>query len=159
MNTEIKNLDYCTDALRLKKNIEMNFIILGEHLFKIREEKIYQGQWDSFLEFLDEMNLAESTANKIINIFKTFVIQYNIPKQTLVEAGGWTKLYATLPMVNSKKDADYWIEQSKILTMSDLSKEVRERKTGVEMRKCNHKNSYTISICKDCGQRTQLHVT
>jgi len=157
MNNELKNLDYCNQALKLKKGIELNFIVLGEFLLKIRDEKLYEGQWDSFLEYLEDMSMTEATATKIINIFKTFVLQYNVPREKLVEAGGWTKLYATLPLVKSKSDANYWITQSALLSIRDLSKEVKERETGIEMRKCKHKNTYTIKICRDCGDRQQVH--
>lgn len=159
MTHQLQKLNVCTEALKLKKNIEMNFIVLGEYLLKIREEKMYEGQWDSFGEFLEEMHLSEPTANKIINIFKTFVLQYNVPRKEIADAGGWTKLYVTLPLVKSKKDALHWIEQSSVLSIRDLSKEVKERETGIEMRKCKHADTYTIRICRDCGDREQVHET
>lgn len=153
---ELTNFDFCKETIKLKENIEMNFIELGARLLNIRDNLIYEGQWSSFDEYLVEMNLNKGTASKLINIYKTFVVQFNIPKKEIVEAGGWTKLWQTIPIIENKTDAEYWIEQSKVLSSTDLGREIKERQTGVEMKKCNHKNTYTIRICKDCGFREEV---
>lgn len=151
------NIGFCNEAIAIKNKIEKNFLELGSYLYTIRTQKLYEGQWENFAYFLMEMNLTESTASKIISVFEKYVLEYNIPDNEIIEAGGWTKLYTTLPLVSSQEDAKYWIGQSKVLTQKDLSKTIIERKSGVEMAECKHKNTYQVTICKDCGDRFRAY--
>jgi len=152
MRNEIQNLSVCNEAIQLKKNIEKNFLMLGQYLMNIRDNKLYVGSWEAFHDFLEEMNITDSTASKMINIYKKFVIEYQIAEDRVIEAGGWTKLAVVLPLVNSSEDAEYWIDQSVILTSRDLAKEVKEHKTGIDMRYCKHGDTYLIRKCRECGE-------
>lgn len=150
---ELSNLNYCQEAITLKRVTEQNFLMLGQYLFKIRESELFLGQWTSFPEFLDEMNMLEGTASKLINIYKRFVMEFNFKERLLLDAGGWTKLAAILPVVKDKSDAHEWLLKASTLSIRDLNMEIKENKTGIDMSKCGHKDTYLVRICRDCGYR------
>jgi len=157
MKPVLFNADLCQDALKLKKDLEMNFILLGEYLSSIKEHRLYDQQYESFDEFLMEMHMTKGTASKLINIYKMFIVKYQFSPLQLVEAGSWTKLAMVVPLIRSKEDADYWLTQSTILTSTDLTRSLKEEKTGKDMSKCKHEDSYTLCICRDCGYKYETH--
>ena len=114
---------------------------------------MFEEQWDDFYIFLEEMNMSEGTASKLINIYKTFVVQYQIKNERLIEAGGWTKLAVILPLIHSQEDAEKWVGDSCVLTVRDLTKEVREQRSGIAMKDCKHENTFQITCCHDCGDK------
>ncbi len=150
---QIENFNYCQQAIEIKNKTEVSFLQLGEYLFNIREQRLYEGQWDTFHNFLEEMNLQDSTASKLISVYRKFIFELNIPKENLLEAGGWTKLAKIVNVIETPEDADEWLAKSSVLSMRDLEKEIKENKTGVEMKTCRHDNTYLVEICKDCGEK------
>lgn len=149
-----ENLKYCNDALALRESIETDFLTLGEYLHNIKEHNLFEPQWSSFLEFCFELRMSQNNINKLIQIHKTFVLDYKLERKQIANAGV-SLLTDILPAIQNKKDAVKWLDKATLLTRNDLRKELLECKTGVSMTKCRHKNSYLISICRDCGQRTQ----
>jgi hypothetical protein len=154
---ELQNLDYCNQAIEIKKQTEIGFIMLGQYLHNIREQKLYEGQWDSFPEYLQDMNLPDGTASKLINIYKKFVLEFQIPEQRLIDAGGWTKIATLLPIVTNKEDAEEWIHKASVLSIRDLQKEIKENETGVEMKACPHTDTFLIRVCRDCGDKFEVY--
>ena len=149
-----KNLEYCKDALALCQELEGGFLELGKYLYNIRENALYEPQWASFGEFCMEMrNLSPASISKLINVYKRFELDYKIPQKQITDAGGWTLVADLLPVVSSRKEAMEWLDEAAVLTRSDLHKRILEKKSGVDMSKCLHKDQYTITVCRDCGER------
>lgn len=155
MKLQTDNLKYCQDAIEMKKNIEGGFVDLGEYLYNIKEHNLYEPQWSSFLEFCYELRMSQNVINKLIQVYKMFILDYGLKKEELTTAGV-SLIYDVLPAIRSKKDAQHWLAQASLLTRSDLRKELTEHKTGVPMAKCKHKDTYHIEICRDCGDRKQI---
>ncbi len=153
--TEMKNLVYCNKALALKKDIEGHFMLLSEYLYRIKEFRLYEPQWSSWLEFVYEMKISPNMANKLVQIYKTFILGYGFNPDDIATVGGWSSVQEILPVITSKEDAYKWLDEAKNLTVSDLRKSVKEAKTGINMSSCSHKNSYLVRVCKDCGERHQ----
>lgn len=150
MNNELTNLKYCEEALRIKNEIEVRFLELGEMLYEIRVNKLYEPQWSSFYEYcLEFKGLSPSTISKLINVYKKFVLEFNFPQGKLQSVGGWTLLSDISKKCNTKEEAEHWISKASVLTRNDLKKTVIM--DGKE--ECKHKNTFTITICKDCGER------
>lgn len=149
-------LRYCEETIKLKTGIEASFLALGERLKRIKEEVLFEDQWSDFGAFLAEMKLSESTASRLIGIYETFVLKYQIAPAQIAQAGGWTVIADILPVVNSKKDAKYWLDQATTLTRTDLRRELMEIKKGRLMSECKHKNTFTLRVCVDCGLREKL---
>lgn len=154
-NLPTENLKYCEETLELKANIEGGFLALAEHLYNIKEHSLFEPQWSSFLEFCDELRMSQNNINKLIQIHQTFVLDYAIDKDKIKTAGGWSALQEILPMVSNKKQALKWLESASLLSRSDLRKNIIEEKTGIDMRHCRHKDTYTVKICRTCGVKVQ----
>lgn len=155
-SSALRRLGYCEKALELKKDIEENFLLLGEYLYNIKEHQMYTPQWSSFDEYIDELKMSTSNVNRLIQIHKTFVLDYGFSSQEIITAGGSSSLGDILPVITSRKTAEKWMTLSGTLTRKDLRNELIEAKTGVLQTSCGHKNTYTVEICRDCGERKQI---
>ncbi len=151
------NLTYCNDALTLKTSLEQGFLRLGEYLHTIKLKRLWESNWASWEEFSLEFKMSQNSITKLIQIYSTFVLDYRIEGDRVVEAGGWSVIAELLPVIESKKDAEDWLTKAKELTREDLRKEITEKKTGVPMQQCKHKNTYTIVVCRDCGVKMEDH--
>ena len=156
MQIEVQNLEYCDNTLKLTTHIEAGFIDLGRRLMEIRNKKMYVPQWTSFPEYLDEMDLSESQASKLINIFQKLVIEHGFSTDELLETKGWAILAEGLPFIKDKESAKELVDLAKIYTVNDMRKHYKELKTGLDMSECKHENYYTIKICRDCGFRESI---
>ena len=155
--SDISKYNYCEETTKLKQSIEVSFITLGERLRRIRDEKLYEGQWETFALYLMDAKISEATASKLINIYQRFFVEWNFPSEKLVEAGGWTVVASLLPVCKTKEQAEEWMDKALVLSRPDLEKEIREVKTGMPMITCKHSDSYMIKICRHCGERERIY--
>lgn len=150
--------DYCQEAINQKNKIEKQFWTLAEMLHKIKTDGLYLSGWSSWEEYCMEFKgFSKRSMDKIIQLYKVFILEHKVSVNELQDSGGWALLAEALPHVHSKKDAKEWIEKSKILTLQDIRKELKERKTGISMVHCKHRNTYTIRVCEDCGERIRIY--
>jgi len=149
--------NYCQQTIALKHRLEASFLALGERLAKIKTECLYEGQWDDFEAFLAEMKINTSTANRLIQIYQTFILDLKCAPARLAEAGGWTIVSEILPFVKDRKSADHWLDRAKTLTRSDLRRDLTEARNGKDMAKCKHADVYLLQVCRDCGLRTRIY--
>lgn len=160
MSREIDNVpdyNYCQQALAFEKSLSTQFITLGEYLFNIREQNFFAPQWSSFNEFCMEFrSLSQGSISKLANIYKKFVLDYAIPTDRLVATGGWASLAEIVPLIQDADSAEEWIEKATVLSRDDLRKEITERRTGKDMRHCEHENNYTVRICRECHDREKI---
>lgn len=156
MSKELKNLDYCNQTLKLKKDIEGSFVLLGEYLHVIKENQLYEPQWSSFDEFCFELKMSSNMVNKLMQIYKTFIVGYGFTQEQIASAGGWSVIAEVLPQIDSKKSAIKWLASCATLTRSDLRKELVEAKTGIPQMNCQHKETYVIKICRSCGEKQEI---
>jgi hypothetical protein len=154
--TPTDNLKYCNDALALREDIEVNFLLLGEYLYNIKEHRLYEPQWSDWIEYCFETRISQNNINKLIQIHKTFILEYGFERKQIATAGV-SLLSDVLPAIQNKKDATEWLKKATLLTRQDLRKELTEHRTGIDMAKCKHKDTYTIEICRTCGQRHEVH--
>lgn len=140
----------------LRNNIEGAFLRLGELLKQIRDEKLYEGQYENFDGFLLEARLSKSTASKMIQVHEHFVLKYKIPQNTLA-AVGWATLYEIqkhLPESAKRDDVIEWVEKGAVLTRDDTKREL----ANIDGRqdKCFHHESFLLRICPGCGFREKV---
>ncbi len=157
MDKDQKNFKYCTEALQIKNQLEKNYMRLAEYAYNIKNDNLFLPQWSSWSEFIADLKISENQANKLVQIYYTFIITFGIDEETITTAGGWSVIAELLPVINSIDDANRWLESARELTREDLRKEVKEAKSGVQMKSCGHKNTYVIRICRDCGHREEIH--
>lgn len=153
--TDIQNLDYCNQTIYLKKNIEKNFLVLGENLKNIRDARLYYPQWEDFETYCWELDLSEPTASKLINIYEIFVLACGITSDRLASSKGWSSLAEALPLIKSKEDAERYLHLRDTLRAKDYRDTIRAEKKGQPIELCSHSNSILIRWCKTCGYKHQ----
>ncbi len=154
INLPVENIKYCNDALALRNKIEDDFLLFGEYLYNIREHRLYEPQWSSFVEFCFELRMTQSSINRLIQLHKVFVLDYGLSKKSITHAGV-SNLFDVMAVIKNKEDAKEWLAKAEILTRGDLRRELMEHKTGVDIAKCRHKDYYLLKICRGCGDRMQ----
>jgi len=145
--------NYIRETLQLRSQIEGAFLDLGERLYKIREEKLYVGEFENFEEFLLTAKLSKATASKLITVYETFVLKYNLPTKELAGVG-WSALYTVAGHADTKEKAEDLVQRAGLLTRQDL--EVSLRNDSSISSGCSHLNKRTVEVCNDCGYRKQI---
>lgn len=158
-NKSVVSLNFCEETITKKHFLEVGWIELCGRLKEIRDNALYDGRWNSFEDFLQDpqMGLDKSSASKMITIHEKFVLEYKMSPAKIANAGGWSKVAEIIPAVKDKESAEEWLNKSASLSKSDLRKEIQEDKTGIKMSECKHKNTYTVKICRDCGDKIEEH--
>jgi len=156
-----KALDFCQETATLKSHTEEAFLELGSRLKKIKDEKMFEGRWEDFDHYCrEEMKMTQQTAYKLISIYDTFIVKYNIPIEDLAQAGGWTMLATILPVIENASDAKECVDQAiSSQSKQDLAQWVKEKRTGINPMKCKHTHSETYKICRcmDCGDTRRVY--
>ena len=123
---EQQNHDYCLETVQLKHSLELHFLEMGKRLMEIRDNKLYKPYWDDFIDYLMEAKIEKSRANRIINIYDKFVLQYKIEPKKLAAAGGWSVLSEVLPVVTDQESAEEWVSKASEHPQHELRAEIRE---------------------------------
>lgn len=152
---ELKKKEICDGALALKKDIETSFLVLGEHLLRIKTETLFLPYYDSWSAFLDEIRLSESVASRLMGIYEKLILEYHCDVAKLASAG-ISNLQEILPHANTKEKAEEYLHLASTLTNRDLRIEMKELKT--ERAPCTHKNesSYLLRIYA-CGHKERVY--
>lgn len=140
----------CSTAIKLKNQIETAFIALGKLLYDIKEQRAYEQEYETWVLFLMEVRLTESTASKLMKIYETLVLGYKIPEDRIASAGGWTVVYDLLPLATTKETAEEWLDKATQMTRTDIQREIKESKTGIPMTDCEHEWA-SFQLCRKCG--------
>lgn len=155
--SEKKKHEYCNKAIKLEQDARFLYLALGEMLYNIRKDTLYEPFWTSWAEFCMEFkDLSQSSISKLIAIYEMFILKYGYKPETLSKAGGWTKLYALTHCIKSKAEAKHWLTLAETYSKSDLDKFLVEAKTGLKMSSCKHPDTYMIEICKDCKEKWEV---
>ena len=159
MSTQLEiKYQYCQKAIAIKHQVEGNFMQLAEALYNIKTKGLWEEAYSSWDEFRDEIKLSDATISKLMKIYALFVVEYGFTTKQLSDAGGWSVLAETMPLIGSRSDAEAWLHKSTTLSLRDIRKEVLEAKLGVSATtECKHSNSYVIRVCPDCGTRERLY--
>ena len=157
-----KQYKFCNDLILLKNEIEKNFLVLGKGLLKIRDERLYSPAWDSFSDYCEELKMDETKASKLINIYTTFILQYEIPEDQILKAGGWTianQIQAiTKKLPHGKSESERLLGLAGVLTQKDFEKELSAAKNGIDEIECKH-DYYEVHLrcCHRCSLREKIH--
>lgn len=147
-------LEYCTDTLTLKDKIEESFLLLGQRLKKIRDEELYKGQYETFPNFLEELKVSESVASRLISVYQRFMVEYGLSQEKVLRVG-WSDAYQIMKATDNKEEAEEWVEKGQVLSSGDLRKELTEKRTGKDMRTCEHE-FYTLRVCRKCQTKEKV---
>jgi len=113
----------------LKKNMEENFVQLGQLLSEIRRTKLFKFKgYKTFKEFVEnEFNLSGSFAAKIISNFDLFIRELDVDEYSAKEIG-LDKLNMIKPLVKQSEfqEKHDWIKKAQELPTTELRDEIKE---------------------------------
>lgn len=113
----------------LKKNMEENFVQLGQLLSDIRRTKLFKFKgYKTFKEFVEnEFNMSGSFASKIISNFDLFIKELDVDEYSAKEIG-LDKLNMIKPLVKQSEfpEKQDWIKKAQELPTTELREEIRE---------------------------------
>lgn len=141
----MSNANYLRETIDLVKQIETRFLELGARLYKVQQEKLWDGEYDSFMEFIDAAGLKRPFATILTTIHKVYVVEGRVSAPKLA-AAGYSKLYDAIPLLEGA-DTKTVVAKATLLTLSELRDEVRDENHA----ECKHEN--IIQICADCKKR------
>ena len=153
MNQEITPRSYLKETLKMVASIEGAFLSLAERLYTIREERLYEGEYETFEEFLLTAKLSKATASKLCLIYSTFVLKYKISHKKLAEVG-WSALYTVAGYADTKERATELVERAGLLTRGDL--EVSLRNEDGKQERCAHE-WILYKFCTKCSQKHRVY--
>ncbi len=134
MSFENSNFDMTPDekmeaVASLKRNMEDNFVQVGQLLSDIRRTKLFKFKgYKTFKEFVEnEFNMNGSFAAKIISNFDLFIRELDVDEHSAKEIG-LDKLNMIKPLVkqaefNEKQD---WIKKAQELPTTELREEIKD---------------------------------
>jgi len=147
--------DFLQQTLILKRSLERDFLELGARLKRIRDERLYEGTYDSFREFLDDAKLTESFASRLITIHSRFIEQFHMKQDELSDIG-WSSLYQIASYTEDEEEAIELVGLAKRVRRVDLEDEIRERKT-----KCSEhefgEERIVLKKCIHCGKTVRVY--
>ena len=154
MTTAISNgnKEYLAEARELKKNLETGFLILAEHLYKIRESEMWRGEYDSYEEFISDLDISRFTDCKLRAVYRRFVVEYKLPLEQ-IQTIAWTSLYTLSTKVQDKKVALSLLEKAETLRGREWLDEVRIASVGEHI--CVESREIKLAVCDICGKMTR----
>jgi len=146
MTTEVELEAKRKEAFELYHNLQLAiknqgklYLIIGQTLKKIRDEKTYnylgEGGFDSFQQFLNnaEIGFRPATAYLYIRLYEYYIERLKLAVEEVVEVP-MNRLMRLLPALKQKTDKESIeiVQNFKTLTNFDFDKELKEKKLETE---------------------------
>lgn len=157
-NLFLERHNYLRETIGLKDELEKGFLVLAERLKKIRDEILYEGNYDSFEDFIAELDMSRSTCYKLIAVYEKFILLGELDPQEVAKRG-WGNLSMFSNMIGTKEKAREVFELVSPLSRSDAIKTLHEMKTGIAMATCSHADLEDIHFteCRQCHERIKVY--
>lgn len=147
--------NYLEKTVELKSSIERSFLLLGERLKKIRDERLYLPSYEAFWCFTEEqLKMSESVASRLISVYQKFILDWKVSPEKVVEIGGWNEAYLISKHAKNKDEAEEMLEKYALMPPSEVRKDVASLKVG------EHRHEWIevrIRQCKACGLREKIY--
>jgi hypothetical protein len=152
MNLAESAYRYLEDTISIRNKLEEGFLLLADRLIRIQQEMLYYPTYDTFEDFIKELRISRSTAFKIMAVYRKYVLLGGI-EPSLVAKAGWSNLCLAVGLITTQDEAKELFDTLSVQTREDAVKTIIERKRGIPMSSCTHANTYTITVCRDCGDK------
>lgn len=159
MTTELQAYNYCQETINMKNVMEKSYMVLCSRLHKIKSERLYEANFDTWEVFLEELRINKRSAEAMVKIYEKFVVELGISPDAVAMAGGWTVAETLLPLTTSKELAEEGLEFAKGALRKDVRMFVNERLGRVPDGLCSHTDTYTVRICRTCHEKWEDHAT
>lgn len=139
--------NFVRETIDLIRSIETRFLELGSRLYKIREERLWEGTYDSYPEFLEAAHITQGHASMLASIHKHYIVDGGMETKQLAGVP-YSNLYEAIPLIE-KEGIGSAAAKAETLTRAEIKDEVREVKHGVH----EHlpKNEDRFAVC-ECGK-------
>ena len=159
--TDKKNHEFCKILLGRKERLESDFVGFIVDLRMVKQNRLYEPFWSDFDEYLHELRIEETAANKYFKLLEHYCDKLQLSTSQLqteiVAIGGWNAAYELRNAITSKRKMKEWFGKARVLTVRDLRKELKEIGAIKPRTKCEHKDTFTIKICRDCGNKERVY--
>lgn len=147
---------FCLETMDLRNKLGLGMIEYSKRLSTIYRQRLWEGKWDSWEEYLFDIKEDPSVASRLRRLYELMIEEHGFPPERVVKAGGWSRLAEVLPMLKEKQSAEKWLGLcERAMTKTDIRRDYHEHKHGTDMLSCRHENSYLLRICEDCGIRVR----
>ena len=136
---------YATLLLRAKDTQKENFMVIGQMLLEINENKLYQRDYITFDKFLKSVHIKRAFAYHALRSYREF---------GNYETDGipYDRLVRLLPLKLDEAEKIKFLMYALKFTHSDFDEKVREKRGMVAKSKCTHQEVITKQFCKGCGK-------
>ena len=138
---------YLEETLALKRSIATGFLILGERFYNIHAQEMWKGEYDSYQDFLSEMDVSEATDSKLRTIYSRFVLEYKLSYEKLSHCP-WGSLYLLASRVGDKEQTLALLEKAETLRREDFVQEIRALAVGEH--ECIASKTFQMNKCGVC---------
>lgn len=111
-------------------------------LLKIKTEELWQGKYDSFSDYLQDIQVSDGMASKLIATYKFYVIDNGFSQRKL-ESVDHEKLYMALKLPGTA--------EKKLASAQTLSRQELRQSVIDPNDECTHES--IISICATCHKK------
>ena len=148
----MKPTEFLRDTVDLVKSIETRYLELAQRLYRIKEEKLYLGTYETFQEFLTTANITFGHASKLMAVHKNYVIEHKVEPQKLAQVGA-TNLYEAIPFIGTD-GVEMAVAKATTLSRSEIVEEKRQSKHGEHTHTA--KDSKRFAVC-ECGKMFEVY--
>jgi len=120
--------EYLRQTKELVTSIQTRFLELGGRLFNIREKGLWKDFYDSYSDFLQDIDVTESQASIFSTIHEVFKLKGGFKDETLSKIG-YSKLYSVIPLIE-KNGIDLALSKALTLPRDEIQDEIRLMKHG-----------------------------
>ncbi len=150
--TEEQAYEFCQETNQLLRGVKIAYMLLAERLYRIQKQKLYKPVYEKFFMYLDEIDIHESTASRLISIYEKFVLEHQIEPEVIKDIE-YTKLTEIRKVSPTRELAEHWIEEARVLPLRELKMRIKAMTAGVDEMKCEHGNTYLVRCCRTCGEK------
>lgn len=147
--------NFLQETLNLKRSLERDFLELGARLKRIRDDRLYEGVYDNFKEFLEEAKLTESFASRLITIHSRFIEGFHMKHEELSDVG-WSSLYQIASYTQDEDEAKELVGMARQIRRVDLEDEIRERRTQCQSHEFSGE-TIILKKCIKCGKTVRVY--
>lgn len=144
--------DFCRDTIDLVKSIETRFLELGARLYKIQEERLWEGSYDTFKDFLAEARITPGNASILSSIHRSYIVEGGIKQEELAGVP-YSNLYEAIPLIE-KEGVTSAAVKAETLTRAEIKDEIYDHKFGSHTHTI--KDNRRFAVC-ECGRFFEVY--
>jgi len=140
-------LAYLRDTVQRVRSFGQSLLEASEQLYRVKTEKLYEGYYNSWDEFLEDADINRTMAERITQVYKHFVLEGGKSIDE-IKGLGYSKLYTARDLIDTV-GVDKTLAMVKTLKRREIEEELKEDKHGVHACEAG---SERWGVCQTCGK-------